>query len=80
MLITFIGEGPPVEDGYIEPSIPHEQVRQEPYALQSQFEWTTVDIQDPNQVFTHLCCGCRRDSIAVDQRIIRLIERKLCGR
>lgn len=37
-------------DGFIEPSKPPEEVRQEPYPLPKDFEWTTVDINDPVQV------------------------------
>ncbi|KAG5653839.1 hypothetical protein H0H81_010112 [Sphagnurus paluster] len=43
------GEGPPLEDGYIEPSRPREEVRQEPYPLPKDFEWSTLDIEDPKQ-------------------------------
>jgi len=43
------GEGPPADDGYIEPSRPKEEVRQEPYPLHKDFEWSIVDIRDPNQ-------------------------------
>ncbi|KDR81698.1 hypothetical protein GALMADRAFT_239825 [Galerina marginata CBS 339.88] len=42
-------EGPPVEDGYIEPSKPREEVRQEPYPLPKDFEWSVLDISDPIQ-------------------------------
>ena len=44
------GEGPPVDDGYIEPSKPLDEVRQEPYPLPKDFEWTILDIEDPKQV------------------------------
>lgn len=44
------GEGPPEEDGYIEPPIPTEQVRQDAYPLPDAFEWSTIDIQDPVQL------------------------------
>ncbi|PPQ93264.1 hypothetical protein CVT25_015262 [Psilocybe cyanescens] len=44
-----LGEGPPVEDGYIEPSKPREEVRQEPYPLPKDFEWSVLDISDPAQ-------------------------------
>ncbi|KAJ7680973.1 N-myristoyl transferase [Mycena polygramma] len=47
--VPQIGEGPPLEDGYIEPSKPREEVRQEPYPLPKDFEWSTVDISDPTQ-------------------------------
>lgn len=47
------GEGPSPEDGYIEPSKPREEVRQEPYPLPKDFEWTTLDIDDPKQVPTN---------------------------
>ncbi|KAJ7050605.1 hypothetical protein C8F01DRAFT_1263870 [Mycena amicta] len=43
------GEGPPLDDGYIEPPKPREELRQEPYPLPKDFEWTTVDITDPVQ-------------------------------
>lgn len=46
----FSGEGPPLDDGYIEPSKPRDEVRQEPYPLPKDFEWTTLDIEDPEQV------------------------------
>lgn len=44
-----LGEGPPLDDGYIEPSIPREEVRSEPYSLPKDFEWSTVDIRDSQQ-------------------------------
>jgi glycylpeptide N-tetradecanoyltransferase len=44
------GEVPSEADGFIEPSKPPEEVRQEPYPLPSTFEWTVVDITDPGQV------------------------------
>ncbi|RDB20961.1 Glycylpeptide N-tetradecanoyltransferase [Hypsizygus marmoreus] len=43
------GEGPPLDDGYIEPSKSLEEVRQDPYPLPKDFEWTTLDIDDPKQ-------------------------------
>ncbi|CAA7271621.1 unnamed protein product [Cyclocybe aegerita] len=43
------GEGVPLEEGYIEPSKPREEVRQEPYSLPKDFEWATLDINDPVQ-------------------------------
>ena len=46
----FTGEGPPEEDGYIEPAVPPDQVRQEPYPLPKEFEWVILDLDDPNQV------------------------------
>jgi len=47
--VPQLGEGPPEEEGYIEPSKPREEVRQEPYPLPNDFEWTTVDLSDPVQ-------------------------------
>ncbi|KAF8643899.1 hypothetical protein AX16_008915 [Volvariella volvacea WC 439] len=44
------GEGPPEDDGYIEPSKPVEEVRQTPYALPKEFEWSLMDIVDTAQV------------------------------
>ncbi|GLB34863.1 putative adds a myristoyl group to the N-terminal glycine residue of certain cellular proteins [Lyophyllum shimeji] len=43
------GEGPPLVDGYIEPPKPREEVRQEPYPLPKDFEWSVLDIDDPKQ-------------------------------
>ncbi|EKM82598.1 hypothetical protein AGABI1DRAFT_34763 [Agaricus bisporus var. burnettii JB137-S8] len=43
------GEGPPLDDGYIEPSKPREEIRQEPYPLPKEFEWSVLDIGDPQQ-------------------------------
>ncbi|KJA27116.1 hypothetical protein HYPSUDRAFT_131980, partial [Hypholoma sublateritium FD-334 SS-4] len=36
-------------DGYIEPSKPREEVRQDPYPLPKDFEWTTLDMNDSAQ-------------------------------
>ncbi|KAF9484744.1 N-myristoyl transferase [Pholiota conissans] len=47
--VPQVGEGPAVEDGYIEPSKPCEEVRQEPYPLPKDFEWSTLDMNDPAQ-------------------------------
>ncbi|KAF8163391.1 N-myristoyl transferase [Crassisporium funariophilum] len=47
--VPQLGEGPPVDDGYIEPSQPRDKVRQEPYPLPAEFEWSTLDINDPKQ-------------------------------
>ncbi|KAG6832334.1 hypothetical protein H0H87_001975 [Tephrocybe sp. NHM501043] len=47
---SAIGEGPPIEDGYIEPSKPREEVRQEPYPLPKDFEWSTLDLNDPKEI------------------------------
>ncbi|CAK5264619.1 unnamed protein product [Mycena citricolor] len=43
------GEGPPLDDGYIEASVSPDQVRQEPYPIPKDFEWSIVDIDDPKQ-------------------------------
>ncbi|KAG7092550.1 hypothetical protein E1B28_008899 [Marasmius oreades] len=47
--VPQLGEGPPLEDGYIEPSKPREEVRQDPYLLPNDFTWTTIDVNDPAQ-------------------------------
>ncbi|KAJ3796951.1 N-myristoyl transferase [Lentinula aff. detonsa] len=47
--VPQLGEGPPEEDGYIEPSQPAEEVRQDPYPLPKDFEWSIIDITDPSQ-------------------------------
>lgn len=49
-LTHLVGEEPPTADGFIEPSKPPAEVRQEPYPLPKDFEWTTIDINDPVQV------------------------------
>ncbi|KAI0041127.1 N-myristoyl transferase [Auriscalpium vulgare] len=38
------------EDGFIEPSKPREEVRQDPYPLPKDFEWSIIDIVDPVQI------------------------------
>ncbi|KAH9952126.1 N-myristoyl transferase [Amylocystis lapponica] len=48
--VPQLGEAPPEDDGYIEPSKPPEEVRQEPYPLPKDFEWTTVDMDEPAQL------------------------------
>ncbi|KAH8818790.1 N-myristoyl transferase [Flagelloscypha sp. PMI_526] len=47
--VPQLNEGPPIDDGYIEPSVPHDQVRQEAYPLPKEYEWSTVDIREPEQ-------------------------------
>jgi len=42
--VPQLGEGTPQEDGAIEPSQPPEEVRQDPYSLPGDFEWSTLDI------------------------------------
>jgi len=43
-------DGAPLYDNYIVPSVP---LREEPYTLPKDLEWTTVDIDDPDQVSRH---------------------------
>jgi hypothetical protein len=50
-ITVFSGEGAPEEDGPIEPSKPSNEVRQEPYPLPKDFEWSFVDIGDEAQVY-----------------------------
>lgn len=38
------------QEGPIEPSVPREKVRQEPYPLPNDFEWVMIDIDDEDQV------------------------------
>ncbi|KAG2183228.1 hypothetical protein INT43_006232 [Umbelopsis isabellina] len=38
------------EEGPIEPSVPRDQVRQEPYALPKEFEWCEVDITNEKEI------------------------------
>ncbi|KAF7967211.1 hypothetical protein HWV62_35134 [Athelia sp. TMB] len=47
--VPQIGEGPSTVDGSIEPSVPPEQVRQEPYPLPKEFEWCMVDLNETQQ-------------------------------
>ncbi|KAG8738733.1 glycylpeptide N-tetradecanoyltransferase [Ceratobasidium sp. 414] len=46
---NVLGDERPAEDGPIEPSKPAEEVKQDPYALPSGYEWSTVDIMEPDQ-------------------------------
>ncbi|CAO3681504.1 unnamed protein product [Umbelopsis ramanniana] len=38
------------EEGPIDPSVPRDQVQQEPFPLPKEFEWCEVDIQDDKQI------------------------------
>jgi glycylpeptide N-tetradecanoyltransferase len=49
---NWSGDSAPEEDGYIEPSKPREEVRQEPYPLPKDFEWSILDINEPAEVWT----------------------------
>jgi glycylpeptide N-tetradecanoyltransferase len=40
----------PAEEGYIEPSKPREEVRQDPFPLPKDFEWSVLDITEPSQL------------------------------
>jgi glycylpeptide N-tetradecanoyltransferase len=48
--VPQLGEGPPLGDGFIEPAVPREEVRQDAYPLPKEFEWCIMDLNDPNQV------------------------------
>ncbi|KAF7792266.1 hypothetical protein EIP86_003302 [Pleurotus ostreatoroseus] len=48
--VTQLGEEPPLTEGCIEPSKPASEVRQEPYPLRKEFEWSTVDVCDDAQL------------------------------
>lgn len=48
--VPHYGDSVPEEDGYIEPSKPRDEVRQEPYPLPKDFEWSILDINEPAQI------------------------------
>ncbi|TFK55084.1 N-myristoyl transferase [Heliocybe sulcata] len=48
--VPQLGDEAPTEDGAIEPSKPREEVRQEPYPLPKDFQWSVIDLNDPNQL------------------------------
>ncbi|KIM87248.1 hypothetical protein PILCRDRAFT_815729 [Piloderma croceum F 1598] len=48
--VPQLGEGPPLGDGFIERSLPREQVRQDAYPLPKEFEWCIMDLNDAKQV------------------------------
>ncbi|TCD66016.1 glycylpeptide N-tetradecanoyltransferase [Steccherinum ochraceum] len=48
--VPQIGEDAPTADGYIEPSKPPEELRQDPYPLPKDFEWATLDLADEVQL------------------------------
>ncbi|KAJ7046895.1 hypothetical protein C8F04DRAFT_1247944 [Mycena alexandri] len=54
-------EGPPLDDGYIEALKPREEIHQEPYPLPEDFEWSTLDIDDPEEA-SH--CSSRYDTVS----------------
>jgi glycylpeptide N-tetradecanoyltransferase len=48
--LPHVGEELPLDDGYIEPPKPREEVRQESYPLPKDFQWCAIDLNDPNQL------------------------------
>ncbi|KAI0273347.1 N-myristoyl transferase [Gloeopeniophorella convolvens] len=48
--VPHYGDEAPEEDGPIELSKPREEVRQEAYPLPKDFEWSTLDINEPAQI------------------------------
>ncbi|KAG6376461.1 N-myristoyl transferase [Boletus reticuloceps] len=48
--VPQLGDQPPIEDGYIEPTKAIKDVRQEPYPLPKDFEWSILDLNDPKQI------------------------------
>lgn len=48
--VPHYDDGEPEEEGYIEPSKPREKVRQEPFPLPKDFEWSVLDILEPSQL------------------------------
>ncbi|KAI0929124.1 hypothetical protein AcW1_006153 [Taiwanofungus camphoratus] len=48
--VPQLGEGPPLGDGYLEPPKPPEEVRQEPYPLPKDFEWSVLDVNMPAEL------------------------------
>ncbi|KAG9048699.1 glycylpeptide N-tetradecanoyltransferase [Tulasnella sp. UAMH 9824] len=47
--VVKFGEQLSGDDGPIEPSMPPEQVRQDPYQLPTNFVWSQIDMEDPEQ-------------------------------
>ncbi|TFY67081.1 hypothetical protein EVG20_g4072 [Dentipellis fragilis] len=65
--VPHYNEEAPEDDGPIEPSKPREEVRQEPYPLPKDFEWSILDIEDPAQlreVYELLSANYVEDDIA----------------
>ncbi|KAG9318813.1 acyl-CoA N-acyltransferase [Chiua virens] len=48
--VPQLGDQPPAEDGYIEPTKVINEVRQEPYPLPKDFEWSILELNDPKQI------------------------------
>lgn len=48
--VPQLGDAPPEEDGFIEPSKPANEVRQDAYPLPKEFVWSTLDISDAAQI------------------------------
>ena len=42
------------KDGPIEPNTPHDQIRKEPYNLPKEFEWTTLELNNEEEVINRL--------------------------
>jgi len=48
--VPHYDDGAPEEDGYIEPSKHREEVRQDPFPLPKDFEWSFIDMLEPAQL------------------------------
>ncbi|KIP09479.1 hypothetical protein PHLGIDRAFT_67433 [Phlebiopsis gigantea 11061_1 CR5-6] len=48
--VPQLGEEAPSSDGYIEPSRPSSELRQEPYPLPKDFVWSTVDVTNDEEL------------------------------
>lgn len=57
---TFhLGEEPPIVDDHVEPPTPLEEVCKEALPLPKDFEWTTLNISDPKEVYMSSVSSCR---------------------
>ncbi|KAG6898342.1 hypothetical protein C0992_009017 [Termitomyces sp. T32_za158] len=70
------GEGPPIDDGYIEPSKPQEEVRQDAYPLPDNFEWSILDLSDPQQI-NYLCVHKKLRSKRLAPVMIKEVTRQV---
>ena len=66
-------------DGYFEPAVPPEQVRQDPYPLTKDFEWSILDINDAKQVrFRRFVLIPWLNSLIIEQGSLRSSFSQLC--
>jgi hypothetical protein len=73
-----LGDDASLDDGFIEPDKPRDEVRQDAYPLPKDFEWSILDINDSKQVCVSIVpCLVFVTFNFTDQRSLRSIISQL---